>query len=400
MSQGRLGKWLIPLLAALSTLAAGPSEAAQSACDHLAAAVDREPGGAVFLPSYPTVDNGPLKGAAFLYDNAAATIALAACGKQRQARRIADAMVAALDHDRFWHDGRLRNAYLAGPVGDGPVKLPGWWDEGAKRWFEDRYQVGSDTGNMAWAMLALLSVEGEDTRYRAAALRIGGWVAGRGDPRGPGGFTGGTFGHEPEPQAIRWKSTEHNTDLAAAFGRLAERTGDPVWRERAQAAERLVEAMWGQDCACFAVGTGEDGVTRNPLLALDAQIWPLLALPSMADRRAAALATAERRLAVGPGFGYSEVQGGLWTEGTAQVALLERLLGRDVQPLERALAAQRAPQGGFFAASGPELPTGFMLPTDPTKPRLYYRVPHLGAEAWVALAEQGFNPFTGTRGLP
>jgi hypothetical protein len=47
-----------------------------------------------------------------------------------------------------------------------------------------------------------------------------------------------------------------------------------------------------------------------------------------------------------------------------------------------------------------ELPTGFMLATDPSKPRMYLHLEHLGASAWAALAEQGFNPFTGARSLP
>jgi hypothetical protein len=34
----------------------------------------------MFLASYPGVTSGPLQGAAFLYDNAVAAIALVACG--------------------------------------------------------------------------------------------------------------------------------------------------------------------------------------------------------------------------------------------------------------------------------------------------------------------------------
>ncbi len=188
------------------------------ACAFLAQQIEAAPPGPLFLASYPTVTTGPLKGAAFLYDNAAAVIALVGCGQTDKARRIGDAMLLALAHDRFWHDGRLRNGYAAGPVGDGPVKLAGWWDEDKKQWLEDRYQVGSDNGNMAWAMLALLALDrtGLGADYRAGAERIGHWVVAS---RGPhDGFTGGTFGHEPDPAKLTWTSTEHNTDLAAAFG--------------------------------------------------------------------------------------------------------------------------------------------------------------------------------------
>ena len=53
-------------------------------------------------------------------------IALVGCGERERARHIGDAILAALDHDRAWHDGRLRNAYAAGSVRQFPVKLGGW----------------------------------------------------------------------------------------------------------------------------------------------------------------------------------------------------------------------------------------------------------------------------------
>ena len=269
-----------------------------AACTDLIGLADAAPDGPLFLASYPTVDAGPLHAAAFTYDNAVAVIALIGCGRRDLAQRIGDALLAALDRDRFWHDGRLRNAYAAGPVAPGPVKLPGWWDATLGRWLEDRYQAGTDSGNMAWAMLALLALDraGAHEPDRDGAARIGAWVAGRRDLRGSGGFIGGTFGHEPAPVEISWKSTEHNTDLAAAFHELADATGDPLWQARAAAAARFVATMWDAGCSCFAAGTTDDGVTHNPTLALDAQLWPLLALPDMAPYQAAAFATAERRM--------------------------------------------------------------------------------------------------------
>ncbi|PKU24388.1 hypothetical protein CWS72_12145 [Telmatospirillum siberiense] len=361
-----------------------------------------QPAGPVFLASYPTAAEGPLHGAAFLYDNAAAAIALVGCGRTGEARRIGDAILLALDNDRFWHDGRLRNAYAAGAADAKPLKLSGWWDPARGQWLEDRYQVGSDVGNMAWAMLALLALDrdGAGAAYAAGAERIGRWVAGMRDERGGGGYTGGTFGHEPSPEALRWKSTEHNTDLAAAFTRLEESTGRAMWRERAEQANAFVRSMWDGKCGCFAAGTGEDGVTRNPILALDAQVWPLLALAGGNRRYAAAVPTVEGRLSVQNGFAYGEARDGIWTEGTAQMALLYSLSGRDTRAIFGAIGTLRAPDGYFYATNTQALPTGFMLQTDPTKPRLYYRLPHLGATAWIALAERRFNPFTGTTALP
>ena len=284
-----------------------------SACGYLAGLIDKAPPGPLFLPSYPTVESGPLHGAAYLYDNAVAAIALVGCGERDKARRIGAAILWAIDNDRTWHDGRLRNAYAAGVVANGPVKLPGWWDNTQNKWLEDRYQVGSDVGNMAWAMLALLSIDDVNTgsRFRDGAARLGAWVAQWADTRGTGGFTGGTFGHEPTPEVRTWKSTEHNTDLAAAFGLLAIRTGDSRWRDKATVAEYFVNTMWNPSCACFAAGTAEDGVTHNPILALDAQVWPLIALHGAVEKFASAITTAEQRMSVDEGFSYGEDRDGV-----------------------------------------------------------------------------------------
>ena len=373
-----------------------------TACAYLSNAMDAQPRGPVFLASYPTVKSGPLQGAAFLYDNAVATIALVACGRTKNAVQVGDAILAGLDRDRYWHDGRLRNGYLAGPIGPGPVKLAGWWDAKQNMWVEDRYQVGSDNGNMAWAILALLALDRAtaDHRNRDGAVRIGGWVRQWRGKNKPGGFTGGTFAHEPAPVVEAWKSTEHNTDLAAAFTGLAQATGDRTWLVEARAAQDFVRAMWRPKCGCFAVGTGEDGKTRNPYLALDAQTWPLLAIPGAATRYKAAMAP--RKLRVGDGFAYSEAKEGLWTEGTAQVALLLELAGRQDKAagFMKAVDAMRASDGSYYAASTRKLPTGFMLETDPAQPRQYFHIAHLAAVSWVAIAQQRYNPFTGTNALP
>ncbi len=374
----------------LATITAANAAPHPSPCAILAAQLGPS-AGPVFLASYPGTTIRELKDAAFLYDNAAATIALIGCNDVARARRIGDAILFAQDHDRFWQDGRLRNAYLAGPPAT-PVKLAGWW--GLNKWVEDRYQAGSDTGNQAWAMLALLALDRatQDPRYRAGAVRLGAWLERWRDARGPGGFTGGAFGHEPKPDGLTWKSTEHNTDLAAAFRALAH--GDKRWLADAAAAEAMVRASWRPDCRCFAVGTGLDGATPNPFLALDAQIWPLLALDDTARYRGV-LVTMRKRLAQDGGYAYSEARAGLWTEGTAQAALLMKVLHRDDEAavLDRAVAAMRAPDGAYYAADTAAQATGFMLDTDPTKPRDYFHIPALAPLAWAALAERGFNPF-------
>lgn len=381
------------LAALFAFLAFPPLAAWAEPCATLAHQVDAAGQGAVFVASYPTATDKALKSVAFLYDNAAATLALIGCNDTAHAARIGDAMLAALDHDRFWKDGRLRNGYLAGPPAN-PVKLGGWQD--GANWAEDGYQAGSDTGNMAWAMLALLGLHqaGAGDKYLRGALRIAAYVE---HSAAAPGFTGGTFGGEPKPQVNTWKSTEHNIDLAAAFGRLADATHDPHWARRAGEARALVDAMW--DGRAFAAGTGLDGKTPNRFLALDAQLWPLLALPGA--RYDAALRTARAKMMVQGGFTYSQTGKAVWTEGTAQAALLAALMQ---QPQEAArllavVARNRAPDGSYFAADR-DTDTGFRLDTDPAQARTYFHLPHLGALAWVALAERRFNPFTGKGALP
>jgi hypothetical protein len=394
-----------PLLVALLLLLwACPASAANPACHTLVKLVYPGTSGPVFLTSFPTVTSGPLDGVAFTYDNAAAVIALVACGEKEEAARIGDALLAAQGHDRYWHDGRVRNGYLGGAADAVPLKLPGWWDPTQNMWVEDQYQMGSDNGNQAWTMLALLALNraGAGHQYLKGAERIAAYVERSFDARGPGGFSGGTFGDEPTPAPNSWKSTEHNTDLAAAFTQLAEATDDTRWRTDASEAEGFVGAMWNAACSCFAVGTAEDGETINPYLALDAQVWPLLALPRYATKFGSDLDTVEARLKDGGGFSYSEAKEGMWTEGTAQTALLYRLLGQDktADALMDAIKDNRAPDGSYYAASVRDLPTGFMLQTDPSQPRLYFHISHLAALSWTALAQEQFNPFSGKRGLP
>jgi len=59
------------------------SAEAPAACAYLSQAA-AGPDGPLFLASYPNEKSGPLQDAAFLYDNAAAAIALVACGDARR----------------------------------------------------------------------------------------------------------------------------------------------------------------------------------------------------------------------------------------------------------------------------------------------------------------------------
>ena len=371
----------------------GAAQAAPSACAVLQRAVAQSPPGPVFLPSFPKEADGSLHNTAFLYDNAVAIVALVGCGDAKDAARIGDAMLIALDHDRYWHDGRLRNGYAAGHA-DMPVKLAGWWDNKQNLWVEDGYQVGSDSGNMAWAMLALLSLN--NAKYRSGAIRIAHWVDTQFDMRQPQGFMGGTFGDQPKPQPNRWKSTEHNTDLTAAFTRVSTATGDAHWRDRAGVASAFVAAMWNPKCGCFDAGMAEDSKARNTALALDAQLWPLLAILAARGHADAALATVKQRLSLQGGLSYGETRDGVWTEGTEQAALVMKLMGRtkDAAVLSAAAEKNRAPDGWYFAADT-KTSTGFDLQTDLKQHRAYFRIPALARTRMGRTGRAGFQSVHG-----
>ncbi|HEV8391929.1 MAG TPA: hypothetical protein VGQ35_18900 [Dongiaceae bacterium] len=362
--------------------------------------------GPIFLQSYdPSTGAGaPTVAGAYTYDNALAVTALVACGQRDAALRIADALLAASEGDRSGAAGRIRNAYRPGPISERLVPPMGWWSETDKSWVEDPYQVGSASGNVAWAALALLTVAGDapDDRYRAGAARLARWVAATTlDARRPAGFTGGLYGYDDTAERLTWKSTEHNTDLAAVFDWLSRL--DKSWQADAQMARAFVAAQWDQASGHFWVGTTPDGVTPNRLNAgLDAQLWPLL-LKDAPETWAASIRYAEQHHAVSGGFDFNDDRDGIWWEGTAQAALAYRALGR-TQDADRLLAeinGQFSPGGFIWASSRLRLTTGLGLsPASTIDDFYYYRLPHLAATAWAALAATGWNPFTGASVTP
>lgn len=414
-------RWHRPMMAALTLFCLGaPPAAAQTRetallgsrlCATLAIGVDSIPGkGPAFLRSYDAKagsgapEEPALATAAFTYDNALAAIALLACGEQRQAQRIGEALLVAVTADRAAPNSRLRNTYRAGPQQERPVPPNGWWDEKQKRWLEDAYQVGTATGNVAWAGLALLSLAEStgDARYQQAAATLGAWVITHThDERGPGGYTGGIHGFDPEPKRLSWKSTEHHADLLALFGwlgRLGVAGGD--WATAAARSRAFLDALWRADSGYFPTGTLPDGVTVNDgNSGLDAQLWPLMLDGAPLEWRRA-LAFADARHGVEGGYDFNDDRDGMWVEGTAQAALAFRLVGEDARAnrLLAGLAGQVSPGGYLWAVTGERISTGFAIgPDSPDADFFYYRQPHLGATAWAVLAAKGWNPFTGRR---
>ena len=86
-----LHTWVVATFAIM--MASAPLQASTasktSACGYLAGLIDKAPpSGPLFLPSYPTVESGPLHGAAYLYDNAVAAIAVSETKHVGSARRF------------------------------------------------------------------------------------------------------------------------------------------------------------------------------------------------------------------------------------------------------------------------------------------------------------------------
>jgi len=402
-----------------------------------------------------------LRNAAFLYDNALTLLAYLAKGDADSARRgkiLADTLVWLQNHDRYYRDGRWRNAYLAGPLNElsgEMARLPGWWQipaagapNSSAAWVEDRYQVSSDTGNMAWTVIALLaahrkySLPGREMPYLRAALQGAEWIerhcrvdetAGNAETlvgKG-GGYCGGFDGWEDDgsgggPRRLLWRSTEHNIDLFVAFMQLADVTNDPVWLARARHARSFVLKMYDPQEGRFLAGASDlDGSVNRDVAPLDVQTWALLAmghdpefrrvigwqddtvLPAPVQWLEANVRELQPEPACGGTFGYrfSREGKGIWFEGTAQVAAVYNFLGRQEQAEQiiRYLASPvfvaesnhgRDRGAGMYAACPDQAETGFQKELEGWAGQwIYPRRLHIGATSWYLFARYGVNPF-------
>jgi hypothetical protein len=375
-------------------------------CAALATAVTSQAAGAsaVFVRSYEPGEGesalpAGLASSAFVYDNALAAIALVACGDVRHAIPIGNAMSRAVRSDRTFVDGRVRNAYRAGPVGEGAPALPGWWDRDQNIWAEDAAQDGSSTGNAAWAILALLTLHQAtgDASFMADADRLMNWITA--NVSSGAGFRGGFHGYDRQSIPIGWISTEHNVDVHAAAAWLYRLTGKAEHAAAASRARHFVERAFAGDH--FLLGTKPDGTLADPgMLALDVQLWPWMAIADAPAKWRSALGFAANHLKVGDGFDFNGDRDGVWIEGTAQAALAYRIADDPAKSrqLLSMLEADRTRSGFLNASRTAQISTGLSI--DPTRTEadfFYFKRPHLGATAWAALAAMAWNPFTGRK---
>jgi hypothetical protein len=359
-----------------------------------------------FLESYkiivPQKPEQSLEDVAYAYDNALVMLCYIYQNTddgRRRARILADSFVYVLNHDRYYQDGRIRNAYSARNLihkDTGKAILPGFWNPNTRQWQEDKEQVSTHTGNLAWAAIALSQfyvIQGGEP-YKAAALAIGNWIYDHAFSD-EGGYTGGYAGWEPQAEKLLWKSTEHNLDVYALFLWLHKITGNREWKERAQHAKKFVDAMWAGDH--FWIGTTpESGVIDKDHPALDVQAWSVL----LFDGYGCGLKWAQQYCYVETdgfkGFDYNTDKDGIWFEGTAQMSLAYWVAGEKDKAdkflieLHRAQSSARNHNGkGMVATSRDHVSTG--LGGD------YFNRLHIGATAWYIFADLGMNPFTGKR---
>jgi hypothetical protein len=404
--------------------------------DEIVYEFDTERGAPLLLRSHEplplTREEAFINNFAYIYDNALAALVLSYTGKHAQARQLADALVYAANNDRFYNTGLLRNAYANGPIQSFPgwlsprgkvfAKLPGFYDTASNAWWEDRYAVSINTGNIAWSMLALMEVyrhAPQQTEYLTTACVLGDYVFDNfySPAQAGGGFTGGFEGWEPQPEKLTYKSTEHAIDLYVAYKQLAELTlnSSPAASARYQAAglhaRNFLMAMYDPALGCFYTGTGTDGKTINKsTLPLDTNTWGILAL--MGDTEVAGawdagkvVAFIEQHFRVGEGMDFNDDRDGVWFEGTGQYAVVADLLGRSdtYTNLLTYMNQSAADDGSLTAADRDGVTTGFevTIATDETPTRLkaipwlYNKRGALGATCWLAFAQLRINPYTG-----
>ena len=377
------------------------------------------------LPLQPDLHDGNpdddidlvLRNAAFVYDNAVAILAFLAEGSAdslRRAKLIGDAIVYATSHDRSFDDGRLRSVYAAGdiklPPGWTPnnrvatVPIAGFYEDLQLQFFELNEVRTFDTGNEAWAMVALLALQRRtgDVRYLDAARLLGNLIRTFRNDTGPyQGFLAGLEygnGDAAQPFVRAYASTEHNLDVYAAFTAMFNLTGEAVWQAGAQHAKQFVEAMWDSDRGCYLAGTldRDHRNTNFTQLPLDVQAWSVLALPDALALHPRVLTCAEinhRTVSDGfAGFDFNTDRDGVWFEGTAHMATAytwaNQLRAAQTYRLELNRAQATPPFGdgfGIAAAAHDAISTGFDF-------KLFRRL-HVGATAWHVFAQLGFNPY-------
>lgn len=408
--------------------------------DEIVYEFDTERSEPLFLRSHEPVsldkEEAFINNFAYIYDNAIAALTLSYAGAYDKACRIADAIVYAANNDRYYTTALLRNAYFNGDPHSYPgwssvrgkefALVPGFFSTDHNEWWEDRYGVSINTGNIAWSIIALSEIYRnvpQRVSYRETALQLGDYILENfySPDNNGGGFYGGYEGWEPSPdnpqppQKLMYKSTEHAIDLYIAYKWLAEIAYNAAdanrYREASIHARNFLFSMYDPARGCFYTGTTTDGKTINKdNLPLDTNTWGILAL--LGDSDVAHLWNAEKILDFirktfeienEEGFDFNNNRDGVWYEGTAQYAVVLDLLGKadEYEQVMSWLNKAANADGSIVAANKDNVSTGFdvLIATNETEsglksiPWVYDKRVALGATCWLAFAQMKVNPY-------
>jgi hypothetical protein len=275
----------------------GVTAATRRAYTYLDTVMDAYVGGSTprLLQSYN--NESGLMTSAFVYDNALAINAYLArptSANVSRAKVIGDALLWAQANDERFTDGRIRQAYAAGPMlfyGGGPY-FPGLVREDGKAAFLWPFGFsGSAVGDVAWTALALAQLYSRTRigKYLDGAIAAAEWIVTTNvSPYAYGGYLGGVQGDGTTLQ--RWCSTEHNIDTYALCVMLFRLTKDNKWKARAAVAQDFVSKMWNERDGHYWTGTvggnpGEDpNLINQGNIPEDVNTWAYLALQ---DKRTA-----------------------------------------------------------------------------------------------------------------
>ncbi|MCL1871749.1 MAG: hypothetical protein FWF90_15240 [Promicromonosporaceae bacterium] len=400
-----------PAVGATAAPAASPSVAARRALAFLSAAVDASPaaaGAPALARSY--ADQLGLGALAFVADSAAAVCACLAAAHvspsaATTATRLGDALVAVLED--AGGGAFVRQAY---DVTDGtlaPATAPGL----------DAARTG-DAARVGIA-LAHLSARTGSPAYLDGARRLGRWVAG---PSGAGRTSVDGAG-----RPLVGGETVQEVEAAALFGLLASLDPMGGWPAARAAASGAVESATRPH---GFLGASRDQGSPDTVAPVDQSALAYLVLGDKysggADRSLAVAAGSGARgratrvsasapsnaaaVFAGPDLaavasmpGIDVYEPGVWTEGTARLAVSLRARGgtAGAAAADRLLAVLRSAQaqagagqtlGGAAVPTGSGIVAGWTVP-DPDAGVDAFEVVHTGATAWFLLAQLGANPY-------
>jgi hypothetical protein len=370
-----------------------------------------------YISGSDTIIDRTMKNKADVYDNALTLIAdltrffeLGDSTIFLDAKRIGDAFVYAMNHDRHFMDSRLRNSYMCGDLQhwNETARLPGWWDSNVQFWFEDSGSISTYTSNIAWAAISLIWLyqATAETSYLNGAKTLANWCLL--NTQTVAGFTGGFEGSDNNQQKILTKSTLDNINLYAMFAALDSLSPSAEYHNAMQNAANFVYSMWNPDEKYFHTGTYEDGNINTSNPNLGAQACYILAFKDWSSDYTKGITWANQACwhpgYLSPnylqrlnGFDYNTDKDGIWMEGSAQAALANKMIGRSgrwdttitsldyVQTHHKYPARYNFNNKGIVAADHNNLSTGWNF--------YYHNRLSIGATCWYVFAKSVINPY-------